>query len=266
VLGLGGYAGFSTVLAASFMRIPTAIHEQNSVPGITNRVLAKFVDKILVSFANMSADAFPAKNIEVSGNPIRGRIRLLRDAQRSAGKNILIVGGSQGASALNKFMVRDLDTFRGHGIKIWHQTGKDDYESVREIYAQKYPEARVDAFIENMEEAYRFADLVVCRAGATTIAELTAAGKPSILVPFPYATHDHQLKNARALEKEGAAMVFQQSYLEDVSLAKAVADLFEMPEKLAKMRRAARDMGRPEAGQNVVNALLTLTKPQQDVR
>jgi len=266
VLGLGGYAGFSTVLAASFMRIPTAIHEQNSVPGITNRVLAKFVDKILVSFANMSADAFPAKNIEVSGNPIRGRIRLLRDAQRSAGKNILIVGGSQGASALNKFMVRDIDTFRGHGIKIWHQTGKDDYESVREIYAQKYPEARVDAFIENMEEAYRFADLVVCRAGATTIAELTAAGKPSILVPFPYATHDHQLKNARALEKEGAAMVFQQSYLEDVSLAKAVADLFEMPEKLAKMRRAARDMGRPEAGQNVVNALLTLTKPQQDVR
>ena len=258
VLGLGGYAGFSCVLAASFMGIPTAIHEQNSVPGVTNRVLARRVDRVLVSFEGMDAPAFTGRNVVVTGNPIRGNIRVLRDREPTHGRNVLVVGGSQGAAALNRIMLREMDSFRGQGIQIWHQTGRDDYEMVRAAYAEHYPEARVDAFIDTMEEAYAFADLVICRAGATTIAELTAAGKPSILVPFPYATHDHQLKNARFLEAEGAAMVIQQSYLEDKSLAAAVGDLFGMPDRLAKMSRAARDMGRPDAGERVVAELQSL--------
>jgi len=258
VLGLGGYAGFSCTLAASLMGIPSAIHEQNSVPGVTNRVLAKRVDRILVSFKDMEAPAFSGQNAVLTGNPVRADIRRLRDERRVLGRNILIVGGSQGASALNHFVLRELDGLKTLGLGIWHQTGKDEFETVKAAYAEKYPSARVDAFISDMHEAYGFADLVICRAGATTIAELMAAGKPSILVPFPYATHDHQLKNARSLEKGGAALVFQQRQLEDLNLSSALGDLFQMPESLARMARAAKDMGIPDAGDRVVAQLLDL--------
>ena len=258
VLGLGGYAGFSCPLAASLMGIPSAIHEQNSVPGVTNRILAKRVDRVLVSFKDMESPLFSAQNAVVTGNPVRAEIRSLRDERRAPGRNILIVGGSQGASALNRFVLRELDSLKQLGFGIWHQTGKDEFESVRAAYAEKFPEARVEAFIGDMHAAYRFADLVICRAGATTIAELTAAGKPSILVPFPYATHDHQLKNARSLEKGGAALLFQQRQLEELSLASAVGDLFQMPESLARMAKAAREMGIPDAGDRVVAQLQDL--------
>lgn len=258
VLGLGGYAGFSCTLAASLMGIPTAIHEQNSVPGVTNRVLAKRVDRVLVSFKGMDAPAFTVPPAVLTGNPVRAEIRRLRDEPRVLGRNILVVGGSQGASALNRFMLRELDGLKNLGLGIWHQTGKDEFEAVKAAYAEKYPQARVEPFISDMHEAYRFADLVICRAGATTIAELTAAGKPSILVPFPYATHDHQLNNARSLEKAGAALVFQQRQLDELNLSAAVGDLFQMPETLARMARAARDMGIPDAGERVVRELMTL--------
>jgi UDP-N-acetylglucosamine--N-acetylmuramyl-(pentapeptide) pyrophosphoryl-undecaprenol N-acetylglucosamine transferase len=182
------------------------------------------------------------------------------------GRNILIVGGSQGASALNQFVMRELDSLASLGLGIWHQTGRDEFESVRQAYAEKYPQARVEPFISDMHEAYRFADLVICRAGATTIAELTAAGKPSILVPFPYATHDHQLNNARSLEKAGAALMFQQRQLDDLNLSAALGDLFQMPDTLARMARAARDMGIPDAGERVVAELLTLAKTRRGRR
>ena len=260
VLGLGGYAGFSCTMAAALMGIPTAIHEQNSVPGVTNRVLAKRVDRVLVSFKGMDAPAFSTPGAVLTGNPVRAEIRRLRDEPRVLGRNILIVGGSQGASALNRFVLRELDGLKALGLGIWHQTGKDEYDSVRAVYDAKYPQARVEPFISDMHEAYRFADLVICRAGATTIAELTAAGKPSILVPFPYATHDHQLNNARFLEKAGAALVFQQRQLDDLNLSAAVGDLFQMPETLARMARAARDMGIPDAGERVVAQLLDLAE------
>lgn len=258
VLGLGGYAGFTCTLAASFMGIPTAIHEQNSVPGVSNNILASRVDRILVSFPDMEAPRFSGKDVVVTGNPIRGDIGLLRDENRLAGRNILVLGGSQGAQALNKLMLRELEALKSRGIQIWHQTGQDEFEKIEQVYAEKYPEARVSAFIDDMQAAYRFADLVICRAGATTLAELTAAGKPSILVPFPYATHNHQLKNARYLERAEAALVFQQSQLEELRLASAVEDLFHMPERLAKMGRLARELGKVDAGVRVVQELLAL--------
>jgi UDP-N-acetylglucosamine--N-acetylmuramyl-(pentapeptide) pyrophosphoryl-undecaprenol N-acetylglucosamine transferase len=258
VLGLGGYAGFSCPLAASFMGIPSAIHEQNSVPGLTNRVLARRVDRVLVSVPGMEDPLFSGAKAVLTGNPVRAEIRALRDERRMPGRNILIVGGSQGASALNGLVIRELDRLKSLGLGIWHQTGKDEFEAIREVYAQKYPEARVEAFIGDMHEAYRFADLVICRAGATTIAELAVAGKPSILVPFPYATHDHQLKNARALEKAGAALVIQQRQLDELSLSSVVGDLFQMPENLGRMARAAREAGIPDAGERVVAQLQEL--------
>lgn len=258
VLGLGGYAGFSCTMAAALMGIPTAIHEQNSVLGVSNRVLARRVGRVLTSFADMELPEAIKKKTVLTGNPIRHQIRELAANNRTEGRNILVMGGSQGASALNQVMLRELDAFRGQGLRIWHQTGKDDFEAVNAAYAEKYPEARVDAFIEDMRAAYSFADLVICRAGATTIAELTAAGKPSVLIPFPYATHDHQLRNARFLEQGGAAMVLPQNQLGSVSLASAVADLFQMSGRLAKMSRAAREMGHPDAGEKVVDELLQL--------
>lgn len=258
VLGLGGYAGFSCTLTAAVMGIPTAVHEQNSVLGVSNRVLSRRVDRVLVSFADMELpEAARAKTV-LTGNPIRGRILELPEEGRTAGCNVLVMGGSQGASALNQVMLNEMDAFRSQGLRIWHQTGKDDFAAVSEAYAKRYPEARVDAFIEDMRAAYHFADLVICRAGATTIAELTAIGKPSVLIPFPYATHDHQLKNARFLEQAGAAMVLQQNQLGSVSLASAVADLFQMSGRLNQMGRAAREIGHPGAGEKIVEQLLEL--------
>lgn len=263
VLGLGGYAGFSCPLAARIMGIPTAIHEQNSVPGVSNRILARWVDEILVSFHDMDPGMFAGKPVVVTGNPTRKSILAVRDAHHAGGRNVLVLGGSQGARALNQVLLQEMENFRKQDIRIWHQTGKDDFAMVRDAYAAHYPEARVEAFIHDMAEAYAFADLVICRAGATTIAELTAAGKASILVPFPYATHDHQLQNARFLERAGAALVFQQSYLHEISLGLAVGDLFGMPERLRKMSRAARDIGIPEAGERVVTQLCALAATTQ---
>jgi UDP-N-acetylglucosamine--N-acetylmuramyl-(pentapeptide) pyrophosphoryl-undecaprenol N-acetylglucosamine transferase len=258
VLGLGGYAGFSCTMAATLTGIPTAVHEQNSVLGVSNRVLARRVDRVLTSFADMDLPEGIRQKAVLTGNPIRNQIRESATGDRTPGRNILVMGGSQGASALNRVMVRELDAFRSQGLRIWHQTGKDEFETVRAAYAEKYPEARVDVFIEDMRAAYEFADLVICRAGATTIAELTTAGKPSVLIPFPYATHDHQLRNARFLEQGGAAMVLPQNQLDSVSLAAVTADLFQVSGRLTKMSRAARAMGHPDAGEKVVDELVRL--------
>lgn len=263
VLGLGGYAGFSCPLAAALMGIPSAIHEQNSVTGVTNRILARFVDRVLVSFADVRGLEKAAQRTVLTGNPIREAIRNLREQRKVPGRNVLVLGGSQGASALNQIMLREIDQFRHLDLHIWHQTGSRDFESVNEQYAAKNPRARATAFIDDMQAAYAFADLVICRAGATTIAELTAAGKPSILVPFPYATHDHQLINARSVADRGGALVMQQIQLESVSLATAVGDLFQMPERLAVMGKAARDMGLPDAGDRVVTELEKLVEEKR---
>lgn len=260
VLGLGGYAGFSCTMAAAMMGIPSAVHEQNSVLGVSNRVLARRVNRVLVSFADMELPESVRAKTVLTGNPIRAQLRDLPEESRAEGRNVLVMGGSQGASALNRVMLKEMDAFRNRGLRIWHQTGKDDFAAVSAAYAERYPEARVDAFIEDMRAAYHFADLVICRAGATTIAELTAIGKPGVLVPFPYATHDHQLRNARFLERGGAAMVMQQNQLDNVSLASAVDDLFQMSGRLHQMERAAREMGHPDAGEKIVEQLLELTE------
>lgn len=173
---------------------------------------------------------------------------------------MLVLGGSQGAKAVNDAVLQALPSFCVQDIKIWHQCGLADYPRVKRSY-QGYEGCleRVDDFITDMAEAYSWADLVVCRAGASTISELTVTGKPSILIPFPYATHDHQLNNAKYLESAGAAMVLVQSYLEEINLARAVDDLFSLSGKLREMSRAAARLGQPEAAANIVNELERLS-------
>ena len=258
VLGFGGYAGFAAVQAAVFMRIPTAIHEQNSVPGVCNRLLAKRVRKVLVSFPDQQAQ-FQGREVVHTGNPVRGSIRALRGGASAPGRNLLVLGGSQGAKAINEAVVEALPGLRAQDVRIWHQTGPAQFEEIRKRYDEMYPDARVEPFITDMASAYGFADLVLARAGATTIAELTVAGKPSVLVPFPYATHNHQFGNARQLEKAGAALTVVQSCLPEVSLASMIGDLLSMPDKLDEMAGAARRMGRPGAAGEVADELEKLT-------
>ncbi|RQD65531.1 MAG: undecaprenyldiphospho-muramoylpentapeptide beta-N-acetylglucosaminyltransferase [Desulfonatronovibrio sp. MSAO_Bac4] len=262
VIGFGGYAGFMPVMAARLLKIPIAVHEQNSLPGVTNRILGKKADRIFLSFPDKNK-LFNAESTVVTGNPVRKNLieKNVKEALISSqSKRLLVVGGSQGAKAINDAILRCLKELKVLDIEIWHQTGKADFERVRQIYEKEYPDARVEAFIDDMDEAYGFASLVVCRAGATTLAELCVTGKPSILIPFPYATHNHQMTNAKYLEQLGAALVLDQSYLQEVNAARVIGDLLSMPDKLRKMSQAAIKQGRPDAAKVIVEELVKIKK------
>jgi UDP-N-acetylglucosamine--N-acetylmuramyl-(pentapeptide) pyrophosphoryl-undecaprenol N-acetylglucosamine transferase len=249
VLGLGGYAGFVPVLAARLRRVPSAIHEQNSVLGLTNKTLARWVQKIFLSFPETTGMKNGSR-IVITGNPVRESIRSLRTTQSpgpARKRRLLILGGSQGAHGINEAVIQSLPGFQASGLIIRHQTGEQDFQTVQKAYAQRSYQAQVEPFIRNMAEAYGECDLVLCRAGASTLAELTVAGKPSILIPFPYATGDHQTKNAKTMERLGASMILYQNQLAELSLAGIIDDLFNMPGKLEKMSSAAWKCGRPEA-------------------
>ncbi|MFP4168898.1 MAG: undecaprenyldiphospho-muramoylpentapeptide beta-N-acetylglucosaminyltransferase [Desulfonatronovibrionaceae bacterium] len=256
VLGFGGYAGFAPVLAAKWLGIPTAVHEQNSLPGMTNRVLGRRVHRVFLSFPDEYGFFDPDK-VRTFGNPVRKEVLMAADRKKGQkrGKNLLVLGGSQGARGVNRAVVDCLPELREQGISIWHQAGEQGFDEVSPRYEQVYPEARVDRFIQDMAEAYAFADLVLCRAGATTLAELCAAGKPSVLVPFPYATHNHQLNNARYLEEAGAAMLLMQNYLGEVNLATLIGDLLGARQKLKDMGEAAKSLGRPNAAKDIIKEL-----------
>ncbi len=262
VVGFGGYAGFPAVAAARLLGIPCGIHEQNSIPGAANQWLARYVDRVWTSFPDMAAPHFSGPKARCTGNPVRRAVCAVAGQSRPVARNLLVVGGSQGARALNDLMLAHLPRLRAEGISVWHQTGTEDYPRVQAAYAAAYPEARVEPFIEAMGEAYAFADIVLCRAGATTIAELTAAGKPSILVPFPYATHDHQTKNAQALAARGAALVVPQSVLPTVDVVRMLTDLFAAPERLTAMARAAAALGRPGAARTLAEEIIALAQEE----
>jgi len=262
VIGFGGYAGFMPVLAARWLKIPTAIHEQNSIPGVTNRILGKKAHRVLLSFPD-EKKFFPPEKVVETGNPVRKELLggvSHSTAMTGQAKRLLVLGGSQGARAINDNILGSLHELKAMDVEIWHQTGRTDYERVRRIYEKEYPRARVDAFIEDMTQAYGFAALVLCRAGASTLAELCVMGKPSILIPFPYATHDHQMTNARHLEQQGAALVLAQNYLNEVNLARVILDLLNMPDKLRKMSRAALNAGKPGAAEKIVRELEKIKK------
>lgn len=253
VIGFGGYAGFCPVLAAKMLGIPCAIHEQNSVPGVTNRILGRFVKKVFASFED-KAGAFPSGKVEVTGNPVRSEI--VDSGKNGTGKKVLVFGGSQGAAALNKAVIDALPALRQAGVELRHQTGNNDLNMVREAYTATgcNPES-VQPFIHDMATAYSEAALVVCRAGASTVFEVAAAGKPAIFVPFPYATHDHQTSNAERLANLGAARIIPQEELNGESLAETILDLVGNRDALGRMRESARQFARPDASASVVDGM-----------
>jgi UDP-N-acetylglucosamine--N-acetylmuramyl-(pentapeptide) pyrophosphoryl-undecaprenol N-acetylglucosamine transferase len=262
VIGVGGYASGPLVLAAWMARVPTAILEQNSIPGLANKILGKIVRAVFLAF-DETRRFFAPRRVILSGNPIR---RALRDqllaaapaADQAGGKlRVFCFGGSLGARAVNALMVDAAAALgrRGVAVELVHQTGPDERAAVEERYRAAGVAADVRDFIDDMAAEYRRAELVIARAGATTVAELAAVGRPAILIPFPFAADNHQERNAAALAAAGAALVFRQSELDGDRLAAAIQGLAEDRERLARMREAMRALARPDAAAEIAGWL-----------
>jgi UDP-N-acetylglucosamine--N-acetylmuramyl-(pentapeptide) pyrophosphoryl-undecaprenol N-acetylglucosamine transferase len=259
VIGVGGYASGPAMLAAVVKHVPTLAFEPNVVPGFANRVVARFVSGAAVHFEE-TAKYF--RHAEVTGVPVRQAFFEI-PPKRGGTPTVLVFGGSQGAHAINEAMIRCLPELRRQapGIHIIHQTGERDYNDALAAYRSfdksafdksgMGEAAEVFKFIEDMPMAFARADLVVCRSGASTVAEITAAGKPAIFVPFPRAADDHQRVNAEALARVGAAVVVEESKLEGVWLAETIAALLGDPSRLAQMSEAARRLAHPHAARDI---------------
>lgn len=260
-VGVGGYASGPTVLAAALRRTPTAILEQNSVPGVTNRVLGRVVDAVFTSFPQ-SERYFPRSKVQALGNPIRRKLleNFLQSRAPDNGRfNVLVLGGSQGASGLNRLVADAIRRTEAASIRWVHQTGVRDHEAMQQAHRAR-DDVDVVPFIDDMSQAYRRADLVVGRAGATTLAELTVAKKASILIPFPHATDNHQELNAQVLVEGGAARMFRESEVTGADLAEAILALARDRERLQAMERASAQLGRPEAAREIVDACEALVR------
>lgn len=260
VIGSGSYSSAPVVAAARLMGIRTAILEQNALPGLTNRTLGRFVDRVYISFEE-SRRFFPGGRTILSGNPVRRDIIMkLEDRSRAERFSILVFGGSQGATAINAAFLDAIEflTDIWSGLRVVHQTGQEGFEAAEAAYRRKNLKVEVTRFIEEMGEAYNAADLVVCRAGATSLAEITAAGLPSILIPYPFASDDHQRVNARALEKAGAAVMISQDGLTGAVLAGEIRRLFNDPRAMKSMRDRSKALGRPRAAQEIAENFLKL--------
>ena len=263
VLGVGGYSSGPVVLAAAMRGIPTMLLEQNAVPGLTNRLLARVVSAAAVNFA--STVSFFGRRAFVAGNPIRQefvaaatRDRRAGDAASSAAPRVLIFGGSQGAHAINMAMVEAAPRLADGRLALTHQTGERDLEAVRAAYRKAGLDARVEPFLYEMDREMTAADVVVCRAGATTLAELTAAGKPAVLIPLPTAADDHQRKNAAVMVGAGAAEMIEQKDLSGEAIAGRITALVADADRRARMADAARALARPDAARVIVDRALEL--------
>lgn len=314
IVGFGGYAAFAGVLAGRMAGVKTAVHEQNSFPGMTNRLLGKIVDRVFLSMPD-EGGAFSAKKTILVGNPVREGIVWLYETRGQAGENaeptscadramagdeaeeggcsgrsgatpegtaallmreesgearrtrpprLLVMGGSLGARALNQALIEVVGKLLEAGLEIWHQTGRGEYERVRSAYRDAGASSvRVEPFIQDMPRAYQWADFVLCRAGGSSLAEITAAGLPSVLVPFPHAAQDHQLHNARFLEKRGGAVILEQDQFcgpggDPAVLARTLVSLSRDAKRLADMAACSLDAARPYAAEHLVDGLEAL--------
>jgi UDP-N-acetylglucosamine--N-acetylmuramyl-(pentapeptide) pyrophosphoryl-undecaprenol N-acetylglucosamine transferase len=259
ILGLGGYASGPLLLAGKLKRVRCAIMEQNLRPGFTNRLLARWVDRVFTSYSGTAAYLRGARVLE-TGNPVRWQ--QLPEIERSEKLTLLVFGGSLGAHRLNIAVVEALESLTDLAprITVIHQTGQTDFEAIKSAYDSLPFDAEVTPFIQRMDEAYARADLVVCRAGATTVAELTAYGKAAILVPFPFAIYDHQRGNAQALEERGAAEMILEQELSRQVLASRIRSYFSNPALVASMAARARALGRPDAAARIVEECYALAR------
>lgn len=259
VLGMGGYASAPGGLAAWLSKIPLIVHEQNAAAGLSNRLLARIANKVCCAFPNAFVNGVDA---EVVGNPLRASIGQIAVGSKNTeqsnrgSKNILVVGGSLGAQILNKVMPDSFKNLSGSDEEycIWHQTGESNQAQVIASYVKEdivTGKVKVTEFITDMAEAYQWADVVICRAGALTVSELAMAATPAIFVPLPHAVDDHQTKNALYLVEREAAKLLPQVKLNKESVTVLITELFEQPETLANMAKAALSAANSDARQKV---------------
>jgi len=256
VIGVGGYASGPVVLAARLRGIPTAICEQNSIPGLTNKLLGKLVRSVFLSF-DESRRFFNPKKIVMSGNPVRRDLLqnlLAAGTEAHSAVNVLVVGGSQGAVAVNELASKALVTLAKEAtLAITHQTGEKDLDATAARYREAGVTADTRAFIKDMAAAYQQADLIIGRAGATTVAELAIAGKPAVFIPYPFAADNHQELNAREMADKGAALMFRQAELTPEKLADALRPLLTDAARRAEMGAAMKSLAKPGAAAAVID-------------
>ena len=251
VLGMGGFVAGPGGLMSRLLGTPLIIHEQNAVAGLTNQYLAKIANRVLTGFPKVAG--LPAHAAWV-GNPVRKNIVLTDGAEQNKGINLLVIGGSQGALAFNKYLpVLLAEQSKALDITVWHQTGKGRHEQVVHRYQQLSMPTKVTEFIDDMSDAYLWADLVICRAGAMTISELCAAGKPALLIPYPYSAGDHQDRNAEFMVNAGAAELINEKEINN-RLLDALNKLCVDKNKLLEMGINAQKLHKPNALQHVVLA------------
>lgn len=259
VVGVGGYSSGPVVLAGWWLGKPTLIIEPNAFPGLANRWLGRVADRVAVALPE-TARYFGAKAV-VTGIPVRPEFSRVTRREHGRGRlTVLIYGGSQGSHALNTVVCDALEGLKalGPGLHIIHQTGERDHEAVRAAYRRAGVRWEARAFLPRIYEEFERADLIVARAGAGTIAEITAAGKAALLVPFPQAADDHQTRNARALEEHGAARLIPQSELDAERLVCEIRRYLEHPEETRSMEDAARRLAKPDAAGKIVDLILEL--------
>lgn len=268
VLGVGGYCSGPVLFSAFLIGIPTMIHEQNTIPGFTNRLLGKFVNIVAVTYLE-SMDFFSKTKTYLTGNPVRDEI-LKVDKDRGYDTfrldkglfTIFVFGGSRGANKINQAISEALVYLEEYKDKIQflHQTGEKDFDFVREFYNARGFRGTIIPFAYNMADAYAAADLVISRAGATTVAELTACGKAAILVPYPFSAGNHQESNAGKLLDLGAAKVIHDRELDGKTLSELIKYLFENPDAILEMERISRSLGKPDATKKILKLVMSLIK------
>src|SRR5437870_9146628 len=253
VIGVGGYASFPMLSAAILGGYPRIVMEQNAIPGLANRVLGKWVNFAAVT--DERTQSYFGERAVVTGNPIRPEFKSIEPKAHAVPYTILIFGGSQGAQSINRAVIDALDLLKDSKdrLRFVHQTGERQLEDVKRAYADKGFQADVRTFFNNFHEQYAAADLIISRSGATTVAEIKAAGRAAILIPFPFATDDHQMKNARSMAKENAAILIPNSELKGERLAAAILELIGNPERLKQIESNARRMAILDAEQRIVN-------------
>lgn len=266
VLGVGGYASGPTLIAAFLLRVKRAIQEQNMVPGMTNRILKWFSQRIFVSF-DEAKKYFPNQKTFLTGNPIRKEF--LTDFYRSKGGKekkgpftIFIFGGTAGAHRINQAMIEALDHLQGikTSLRIIHQTGKEDLSVVMRSYQDKGFNAIVKSFFENMVDPYLASDLVICRSGASTVAELAVCGKAALLIPYPYAAHQHQFINAKKLVDRGAARMILDQALNGKVIAQHILYFYQHPEERSRLEQAILQFAKPRAAEEIVDHCYALCR------
>ncbi len=264
IVGMGSYSSAPVVIGGWLLGVNVVLHEQNALPGVTNRVLSRLADRVFVSFEK-SAGRWPAQKVRLTGNPVRKDILDIMKVDQNkttdpaAAFTVLVIGGSQGASRINRAVTGALAHLaEKQALFFIHQTGAADETTVRQAYQQQGVNCLVKAFFDDMADCYRRADFLVCRAGATTVAEIVCLGKPALLVPFPFAADDHQTENARALVEAGGAELMVEKDLTETAVAQKIAYYVAHRDRLREMGRRLQAIGRPAAGKIIVNECLAL--------